>query len=108
MGSPLHTVIETEVYLRTAERLMSEDKRAAIVDFVASHPQAGDVIPGAGGLRKVRVPLAGRGKRGGARVITFFVGARGVYLLLAYAKNEQANPTPEQARALIRLVETLS
>lgn len=97
MGSPLHAVIETEIYLRTAERLMSEDERAAVVNFFASHPQAGDVIPGAGGLRKVRVPLAGRGKR----------GDRGVYLLLAYAKSEQANPTPEQARALARLVETL-
>lgn len=108
MSDDLHTVIETEIYLRTAERLMTEVERAAVVDFFAANPQSGDVIPGAGGLRKVRVPLAGRGKRGGARVISCFVGRRGVYLLLAYAKNEQANPTPEQARILARLVETLS
>jgi hypothetical protein len=108
MPGDLHTVIETEVYLRTAERLMTEVERAAVVDFFAANPQAGDVIPGAGGLRKVRVPLAGRGKRGGARVISCFVGRHGVYLLFAYAKNEQANPTPEQARILARLVETLS
>ncbi len=70
------------------------------------------MIPGTGGprkvLRKVRVPLAGRGKRGGTRVISCFVGRRGVYLLLDYAKNEQVNPTPEQARIPARLVETLS
>lgn len=108
MSDELWTVIETEVYLRTAERLMTDAERATVVDFVAANPQAGDVIPGAGGLRKVRVPLAGRGKRGGARIISCFVNQRGVYLLLAYAKNEQANLTPEQARVLARLVENLS
>lgn len=107
MADPLQTVIETEIYLRSAERLMTEPERAAVVDFFAADPSAGDVIPGTGGLRKVRVPLAGRGKRGGARVITCFVHARGVYLLLAYAKNEQANLTPAQAQTLARLVGTL-
>jgi hypothetical protein len=107
MASALHTVIETEIYLRSAERVMSETERSAVVDFFAAHPQAGDVIPGTGGLRKVRVPLIGRGKRGGARVISFFVGPKGVYLLLAYAKNDQGNLTPDQARTLARLVETL-
>ncbi len=87
---------------------MTEVERAAVVDFSRLTHRPRDVIPGAGGLRKVRVPLAGRGKRGGARVISCFVGRHGVYLLLAYAKNEQANPTPEQARILARLVETLS
>ena len=104
---PLHTVIETEIYLRTAERVMTEIERAAVVDVVAAAPQAGDVIPGTNGLRKLRVPLAGRGKRGGARVISYFVGERGVYLLLAYAKNDQGNLTPEQTRVLARLIETL-
>ncbi|WP_288587328.1 addiction module toxin RelE [uncultured Methylobacterium sp.] len=108
MPGDLQTVIETEVYLRTAERLMTEAERAAVVDVFAANPQAGDVIPGTGGPRKVRVPLAGRGKRGGTRVISCFVGRRGVYLLLDYAKNEQANPTPEQGRIPARLVETLS
>ncbi|MFF8800030.1 MULTISPECIES: type II toxin-antitoxin system RelE/ParE family toxin [unclassified Methylobacterium] len=107
MADPLQTVIETEIDLRSAERLMTAQERAAVVDFFAADPSAGDVIPGTGGLRKVRVPLAGRGKRGGARVITCFVHARGVYLLLAYAKNEQANLTPAQAQMLARLVETL-
>lgn len=108
MPSERYTVIETEVYLRSAERLMTETERTAVVGFFAANPQAGDVIPGAGGLRKARVPLAGRGKRGGARVISCFVGRRGVYLLLAYAKNDQADPTPEQAGTLARLIETLS
>ena len=56
MAGALHTVIETEIYLRSAERLMTEAERIAIVNFFAANPQAGDVIPGAGGLRKARVP----------------------------------------------------
>lgn len=107
MDTPLFTVVETEAYLRRAERLMTEEERFAVVDYVAANPQGGDVIPGSGGIRKMRVPLEGRGKRGGARVLTIYVADRAVYLLLAYAKNEQANPTPEQARMLKRLVETL-
>lgn len=108
MAGALHTVIETEIYLRSAERLMTEAERVSVVDFLAANPLAGDVIPGTGGLRKVRVPLAGRGKRGGARLITCFVSGCGVYLLLAYAKGDQANPTPAQAQALARLVDMLS
>ncbi|MCU6614794.1 type II toxin-antitoxin system RelE/ParE family toxin [Klebsiella pneumoniae] len=107
MADALHTVIETDIYLRSAERIMTESERMSVIDVLAADPWAGDVIPGRGGLRKVRVPVAGRGKRGGARVITCFVTERGVYLLLAYAKNDQANPTPAQAQALARLVETL-
>ncbi|CAA2102440.1 Toxin HigB-2 [Methylobacterium bullatum] len=106
MAGALHTVIETDVYLRSAERVMTEAERAAVVDYFAANPHAGNVIPGAGGLRKARIPLAGRGKRGGARVISYVVAARGVYLLLAYAKNNQSDLTPDQSRALARLIET--
>lgn len=103
----LHTVIETEVYLRSASRLMDDAERAEVVDYFAANPKAGDVIPGSGGFRKARVALAGRGKRGGSRVISYFVAARGVYLLLAYAKNEQGNLTPAQAKTLKQLVDEL-
>lgn len=95
------------MYLRSAERVMDAEERAAIIDHLASHSLAGDLIPGTGGIRKVRVPLAGRGKRGGGRVLTVFVRDKAVYLLLAYAKNAQATPTPEQARLLRHIVETL-
>lgn len=107
MEKPLHTVVETELYLRSAERVMSEAERHAVVDHLAADPQAGDVIPGSGGIRKVRVPLDGRGKRGGGRVLTFYFTDRAVYLLLAYAKGDQANPSAEQMRVLKRLIEDL-
>lgn len=107
MEKPLHTVVETDFYLRSAERVMDEIERNAVVDYIAANPQAGDLIAGGSGIRKVRVPLAGRGKRGGGRVLSFLVLDRAVYLLLAYAKNDQANPTPEQMRMLKRLVDDI-
>lgn len=68
----LITVVETQAYLSAASEMMSDAERAAIVDRVAADPAAGDLMPGTGGLRKLRAPLLGRGKRGGARLITFF------------------------------------
>lgn len=69
------------------------------------NPAAGPVIPGTGGLRKVRVAARSQGKRGGARVIYYWVPSREqILLLLVYAKNEQANLTPRQARILAAMV----
>ncbi len=63
---------------------------AALVDYLAYNPSAGAVIPGTGGIRKLRWGLEGRGKRGGARVIYFFHNIEmPLFLLTAYAKNER-------------------
>lgn len=56
---------------------MSEEERTAVVNALAATPDAGVLIKGTGGLRKLRIPLAGRGKRGGARVIYWFRGLPG-------------------------------
>jgi hypothetical protein len=75
----------------------------AIVDATLyTDPERGDRIPGTGGVRKVRVPLAGRGKRGGARVIYYYVVAsRFVFLLTAYAKGD-ADDVSEAGRRYLR------
>ena len=88
----LHTVIETPHYLRKAERVMAEPERKAVVDLIAANPLTGDLIPEGGGIRKLRVPLHGRGKRGGARVIYYHHSERfPVFLLTVFAKNEQGD-----------------
>ena len=88
----LHTVIETPSYLRDASRFMTDDERRAVVDLIASAPLAGDLIPEGGGIRKLRVPSSGRGKRGGGRVIYYHHSERvPVFLLAAFAKNERAD-----------------
>jgi hypothetical protein len=70
----MQTVVETPSYLADAERLFSPDERGAIVDRLAVDPRCGVVIPGSGGIRKVRFGFGSRGKSGGARIIYLFSG----------------------------------
>lgn len=68
-------------------------------------PDAGDLIPGARGLRKLRWTMSGRGKRGGARVIYYWLSNNDrIYLVHAYAKNTTADLTPAQIRQLVTLM----
>jgi hypothetical protein len=81
------TVVETSIFQKYAADIWSEDEKNSFIDWICEHADAGDVIPGAGGLRKVRWSRAGMGKRGGARIIYFVKTAQGeVWLLIAYAK----------------------
>ena len=82
----MHTVAETEVFQRYAASIWSERERLEFIDWIAANPQAGDVIPGSGGCRKVRWSRAGMGKRGGARVIYFNEPDGRIWLLIVYAK----------------------
>jgi hypothetical protein len=66
----MFTVIETHVFKRSADGVWSEDERQAFIEWLAGNPLAGDVVPGADGLRKVRWARAGMGKRGGAESFT--------------------------------------
>ena len=97
----MHSVVETVPYLADAERLFSAEERAAIVDMVASDPHCGVVIPGTGGVRKVRVAASGRGKSSGARVIYVFGGDHvPMFLLAVFAKNEKDNLSQAERNAL--------
>ena len=83
----MFTVIETPIFKKYAVEVWTDTEREAFIAWLAANPEAGDVIPGTGGLRKVRWNRAGMGKRGGARVIYFNQLDRGViWLLIVYAK----------------------
>ena len=76
-----------------------------LIDFLARNPLAGDVIAGTGGVRKLRWALPGRGKSGGARVIYYFHDERiPLFLLDAYAKNQQDNFSHAQRNAYRKFV----
>ncbi len=86
------SVVETPEFLTATRKLMSDEDRALLVDYLAYNPAAGDLIPGTGGVRKLRWELEGRGKRGGARVIYFHHDASmPLFALTAYAKNERSD-----------------
>jgi len=90
------TVVETPEFLSATRKLMDDAERASLADYLAWHPTAGDLIPGTGGVRKLRWKLEGRGKRGGARVIYFYHDAgMPLFVLTAYAKNQRADLTQQ-------------
>lgn len=84
----------------------TDDELRAVQNVILENPEAGDLIPGSGGLRKLRAALAGRGKRGGARVIYYWqVSASRCYLLLAYPKNVLDNISTDQLKLLAALID---
>lgn len=85
-------VVETPEFLGATRRIMDEEERGLLVDYLAYNPTAGELIPGTGGVRKLRWALEGRGKRGGARVVYYYHSqAMPLFALTAYAKNERAD-----------------
>jgi hypothetical protein len=93
--------VEIHEFLSATKKLMDDAERAELVLYLAYNPTAGDVIPGSGGVGKVRWGLEGRGKRGGARVIYFYHDMEMPLLLLkAYAKNEQEDLSQVQLKKM--------
>lgn len=97
--------LETSAFSRQIRELLPDEEYRLLQMALSRRPDLGDVIPGAGGIRKARWSAPGRGKRGGARIIYYWhVGGDRFYMLLAYPKNERDNLTAEQVKILRRLV----
>ena len=87
----MRTVAETSVFVKYAAEVWTEEEREEFISWIAANPEAGDLIPGSGGCRKVRWSVSGRGKRGGARVIYTIAGDGVVWLLIVYTKSKFDN-----------------
>ena len=97
----VQTVVETPSYLAVACKLFSEKQRDQIVAMVAAYPECGDVMPGTGGFRKVRVAREGMGKSGGARVIYMWRNEQfPAFLITVFSKNRKASLTKAERNAL--------
>jgi hypothetical protein len=102
------TVVETSIFARRAEKLLSAEEREELLLYLAVNPEAGDEIPGTGGVRKVRFAAKGKGKSGGVRVIYYFFDEEHpLYAILLYGKNEQVNLTPDQMREFAAFASTI-
>lgn len=101
--------VELPTFIKCAASLFNDEDLAELQLTLLENPEVGNVIPGGRGLRKLRVPLAGRGKSGGARVIYYhWVSEQQCYLVYAYAKNVATDLTREQLQRLAALMEEVT
>ena len=93
--------VETPIFAKRIQQCMDDDEYAALQSYLAAKPDAGSVIKGSGGIRKLRWAGSGRGKRGGLRVIYFWWVARErISMLLVYPKNKMDDLTADQLKQL--------
>ena len=103
----LATFIEAPLFSRLLPRYLTDEGYAVLQWALALHPEAGAVIPGSGGVRKLRWAGSGRGKRGGLRVIYYWRKHAGeIWMLTLYAKNEAENIPAHVLRAIREEIET--
>jgi len=99
-------IIETTVFTKLIGQLMDDDRYRELQALLIENPEIGDLIQGSGGLRKIRWKLAGRGKRGGVRVIYYWaVSVDQIRMLYVYSKSDQENLTKDQLKVLRQIVE---
>ena len=89
----MKTVVETPTFIKNAGKEWSIDERLEFITWIAANAEAGDVIPGADGVRKVRWSATGVGKRGGVRVIYYNIDQDLLLLIDMYKKNKKSNVT---------------
>jgi mRNA-degrading endonuclease RelE of RelBE toxin-antitoxin system len=99
-------LVETRVFTRQVSATLPDDMYRALQQVLAERPEAGALIRGSGGLRKLRWTMPGRGTRGGVRVIYYWARTQHtIVLLFLYPKNVQGDLSPEQVRVLRRVIE---
>jgi len=97
----MFTFIELSPFAAVRDKYLDDDEFMALQAYMGEHPDAGDVIPASGGCRKLRWRAAGRGKRGGIRVIYFLRLASGqIVLVMMYGKNVREDIDPRLLKRL--------
>jgi hypothetical protein len=107
-GAPEITVLQLPKFKAEATGLIGADGIEAVAVYLMDHPDAGDVIPDAGGARKLRWAAKGKGKRSGARIIYLYVvTTTRIYLLRCYAKNVKTDLTADEKKQLRQIAANL-
>jgi mRNA-degrading endonuclease RelE of RelBE toxin-antitoxin system len=105
MGGDKVEIIETAVFTKKILSVLSDGEYKELQRTLVVHPEAGDIIPGCKGIRKLRWTIPGKGKRGGLRIIYYWYKQdEKIYMLFAYKKSEQEDMTKEQLKILAEYV----
>ena len=98
----------TTVFAKRVERVLGEAGRLALYAFLAGNPEAGDVVAGTGGVRKLRWQMLGQGKLGGARVLHLYLKHRDtIWMLDIYSKRDKLDLSPSDVKAIKEAVKTI-
>ena len=98
-------IVETSIFTRRVQTLLDDENYRRLQTALSLRPDLGNLIPGSGGIRKVRWAFRGRGKRGGVRVIYYWAVTQDqILMLLIYARSEQDDLTTEQLKVLRKIV----
>ena len=104
----LNGIAELPSFIRVTGKVLADDERRDLLDYLAEHPRAGDIMEGTGGVRKLRWRRGGQGKRGGLRIIYYYHDeSMPLYLLTLFAKGDKANLTKAERNELADLVDML-
>ena len=104
----MQTIVELPEFLRKSQSLFSAEEKPSLINYLAAHPSAGDVIQGTGGIRKLRWAAQGKGKSGGVRVIYYYHnGSIPLFLLTIFGKGEKANLSKSECNDLSKFTDLL-
>jgi len=104
----MQTIVELPEFLRKSDKLLSNTERLSIINYLAAHPAAGDIMQGTGGIRKLRWSAQGKGKSGGVRIIYYHHNeSMPLFLLTLFGKGEKANLTKSESNDLAKFTSLL-
>jgi len=104
----MHTIVEMEEYNKKSKELLDEDERENLKKYLAIMPTAGKIMPGTGGVRKIRWKIQGKGKRGGVRIIYYYHSElMPLFLITIFGKNEKSNLTKAERNDLEKFIPIL-
>jgi hypothetical protein len=104
----MQTIVELPEFIKRSSNLLEGNEKASIINYLAFHPQSGDLMQGTGGIRKLRWSAKGKGKSGGVRVIYYYqYGTMPLFLLSVFGKGEKANLSKAERNDLAKFTSLL-
>ena len=104
MSETFRTAVETAIFARRAEKLLTASEKIDLITQLATNPEAGDLIPETGGVRKLRFGIRGKGKAGGVRVIYYYLDDEvPLFAMLIYGKGEKADLTADERKTVAQI-----